>query len=70
MKQIRNMRELELMKQNLSFKIMLLEDKMIDRSGDMVDTLTNRLRDVAFEMGMKLISNLFFRKDKDKETTG
>ena len=64
MKQIRNMRELGLMKQNLKYRLLYYEDKLKDRSGDTLWAVTGWFRKIAFEAGMRIMLNLFFSKKK------
>ncbi|HKJ42621.1 MAG TPA: hypothetical protein VKA27_11045 [Sunxiuqinia sp.] len=61
---MRNMRELELIKQNLNFKILHLEEKMADHAENTLDAVTHRIKELAFETGFKIITNLFFNKWK------
>lgn len=69
MKPIRNMRELELVKENLNYKILHLEGKMADHAENTIDAVTHRVKELAFETGMKIILNLFFKKDKEEKST-
>ena len=66
MKPIRNLRELELVKQNLNYKVLHLEDKLRAHSEATIDILTNRLRVLALETGMKLVLTLLQKKGKNK----
>ena len=67
MKPIRNMRELELVKQNLNYKIKHLEEKMTGQADNALDAVTHRIKELAFETGMKMILNLLFKKKKGKK---
>ena len=64
MKPMRNMRELELVKQNLNYKILHLEEKMTDHAEDTLDAITHRIKELAFETGFKIITNLLFNRGK------
>lgn len=71
MKTIRNMRELKLIKKQLKYKEQLYEKEMIGSSAHVLDNLTDKFRDLAFEFGMKLATRLvtgyWRRKDEDED---
>lgn len=67
MKSIRNMRELKLRKQNLRYKSRHLEDKLNDHVQEAMHDFSGYVRKVAFETGLKIALNLFFRKRKHRE---
>lgn len=68
MKELRNMRELKLKKQNLKYKLQYLEDKLKDQSEDTVKAFTGYIRNLAFETGMKIVLSLLFRKRKHQKS--
>ncbi|MGQ7869624.1 hypothetical protein [Sunxiuqinia sp. sy24] len=69
MKGIRNMRELKLKRQNLRYKSRYLEEKLKDHSEETVQAFTSYVKNIAFETGMKIALQLFFRNRKDKKST-
>ncbi len=69
MKNIRNMRELQLKKQNLRFKSLHLEDKLNDHVQEAMHDFSGYIRKVAFQTGLKIALNLFFRKRTHQEKT-
>lgn len=64
MRKVRNMRELKLVKQKLKIKQMLYEKDLSGSSWAIMDNLSDRLRDLAFDFGSRLVSQLIsgFRK--------
>lgn len=68
MKTVRNLNELKLVKQNLKFREMLYERDLAGATTAIVDNLTDKLRDLAFDFGMKIITHLIasFRKTEDR----
>lgn len=66
-KKIRNMRELNLRKQSLRYKSRHLEDKLNDHLQEAIHDFSGYVRKVAFETGLKIALNLFFRKRKHRE---
>lgn len=74
MKGIRNMRELKLKRQNLRYKSRYLEEKLKDQSGEAIQAFTGYVKNLAFETGLKIALQLFFRhrkhqKEADPEST-
>lgn len=73
MAKIKNLRELNLMKQKLQIKEKLYEKELVGSTASVLDNLTDKLKDLAFEFGMRLATNLVTRfwhrkrKDKDEE---
>jgi len=67
MKNIRNMRELQLRKQSLRYKSRHLEDKLNDHMQAAMHDFSGYIRKVAFETGLKIALNLFFRKRKRRD---
>ncbi len=58
MKAIKNMRELNLMKQKLEYQEKLYEKELTASTADVIDNLADKLRDVAFDLGSRLILRL------------
>jgi hypothetical protein len=67
MKQIRNMRELELRKQNLNDRMLYLEDKLKISYNDAMWAVTGWFKGIAFVTGMKMMLGLFFNRKKKKK---
>lgn len=71
MAKIKNLRELNLMKQKLQVKEKLYEKELVASTAFLVDHLTDKLRDLTFEFGMRitshLISRIFRKKHKRKK---
>lgn len=69
---IRNMRELELMEQNLRIKEQVSEQKMAESSSILLSNLTGTLKELAFEAATNIVFNLISRyrkKRSRKEST-
>lgn len=68
---IKNMRELSLMKQKLQIKEELYEKELAGSTAEVIDNLTDKFRDLAFEFGMRLtsqlVTNFFRRKRKNRK---
>lgn len=64
LKNIRNMRELGMYKQNLEYKAKLYEKEVAGVSEDIIDNFTLKLRDLTFNVAMRLFSELFTKKEK------
>jgi hypothetical protein len=64
MKTIKNMRELNLMKQKLEYQEKLYEKELTISATEVVDNLTLKLRDAAFDMSVRLILQLINRGSK------
>ncbi len=68
---IRNMHELQLKQQSLNYKLRHLEDQMKGQSRKTVYAFTSCLKNLAFEMTMKMATSLLFRnkgKTNQKQT--
>lgn len=65
------MRELSLMKQKLQIKEELYEKELAGSTAEVIDNLTDKFRDLAFEFGMRLtsqlVTNFFRRKRKNRK---
>lgn len=58
MKAVKNLRELQLLKQKLEYQERLYEKEITGSVADIVDNLTDKLRDVAFQFGSHLVLRL------------
>lgn len=66
-RQIRNMRELDLVKENLEYRKTMHEDNIVKTSAKIVDGFTDKLKDLAFDLGMSMFTHLVsgLRKGKN-----
>ncbi len=64
MKAMKNMRELQLLKQKLEYQEKLYEKEITGSTADIVENLTDKLRDLAFQFGSHLILQLIHGKSK------
>lgn len=68
MRRIKNMRELELVQENLEYQQLMSEKKLIGSSAKIVDDFTDGLKSWAFEFGTSLALRLIQgRKEKAEE---
>ena len=67
MRRIRNMRELELMKENLEYQQLISERKLIGSSVKIVDDFADSLKSWAFEWGTSLALRLIRGKHENEE---
>jgi hypothetical protein len=67
MKAPKNMRELHLMKQRLGYQERLYEKEISGSTADIVDNLTDKLRDLVFQFGSHLILQLIYGKNKKQK---
>jgi len=74
MKAIKNMRELNLMREKLKYKQLLYEKEMVGNSAEIIDNVTDKLKEAAFDLGTRLIFLLISpskkkraAEDKDKK---
>ena len=58
------MRELQLMKQKLEYQERLYEKEITGSTADIIDNLTDKLRDLAFQLGSHLILQLIHSKKR------
>jgi hypothetical protein len=63
------MRELQLRKQNLRFKLRHLEERLNDHAQEAMHDFSGYIKKVAFQTGLKIALSLFFRKRKHWEKT-
>lgn len=66
MKAIRNMRELTLMKQKLEYQEQLYEKEMVASTADIIENLSDKLRDLAFDLGTRIVVQLITSRRKQK----
>ena len=66
MKPIKNMRELELMREKLKYQELLYEKELVESSTELVDSVTDKLKDAAIEIGTRLLLRLFSPSKKKK----
>ena len=66
-KGISTMHELKLIKQKLEYKEKLYEKEVAEVSADIVDNLTDKLKEFVFNVGSRLIFQLF---KSGKESSG
>lgn len=55
---LRNLRELQLMKEKLRYETILYEKEIIQSSSSVVDNLTDKLKDVAYDVGTRMALKL------------
>lgn len=70
MAKINNLREINLMKQKLQVKETLYEKELVASTAFLVDHLTDKLRDLTFDFGMRITSQLvsrFLRKKRKRK---
>jgi len=58
MKTVRNMRELGMLKKQLKYQEQLYEKEIVGSTTDIVENLTDKLRDIAMDMGTRVIVDL------------
>ncbi len=61
-KTIRNLHELQLLKQNIEFREKFYKKEISGVSSDIIDNFFDKMRDFAFEFGAKMITQLFKSK--------
>ncbi len=64
------MRELSLMREKLKYQEQLYEKEMVASTAGIVDNLTGKLRDLAFDFGTRLVIQLIssHRKHEKEES--
>jgi hypothetical protein len=67
MKKFRNMTELELYRQKLKYRELLLEKELVGASSDLVQHFTNELKEFTFNFGFRIIRFLFRKGDKSDD---
>ena len=61
------MRELQLTRQKLQYQEQLYEKEIAGAASDVVDDLAGKLRDLAFEVGTRLVLKIIHPGHKHKE---
>ncbi|MBN2891335.1 MAG: hypothetical protein JXL97_05675 [Bacteroidales bacterium] len=71
MRRIKNMRELELLQNNLKFKEQLAEKELAGSSAKILDNLTGKIKDLAFDLGTHLTMEIIslFRKSRSASSS-
>ena len=69
MKRVKNMRELELLKENLKYRLSISEKNLLGSSVGIIDNVTDGLKDWAFEFGTSLVMNFIRRSRKHEPKT-
>ena len=64
------MRELHLMREKLEYQEKLLEKEMIDSTADLIEHFSDKLRDMAFDLGTRLVFRLIASKRKHQAPEG
>jgi len=67
MKAIKNMRELDLMREKLKYKVLFYEKELVGNSADLVENVTDKLKDAAFDFGFRLMWQLISPLKKKKK---
>jgi hypothetical protein len=63
-KMVRNMRELTLMKQKLNYQQKLYEKEINASTADLIDNLTDKLKEAAFDIASRLLIQIIKSKRK------
>ena len=64
LKNIRNMRELSLYKQNLEYKAKIYEKEVAGVSEDIIDNFANKVKELTLNIATKLIKQFFVKNEK------
>lgn len=67
MKAIKNMRELDLIKGKLVYKQLFYEKEMVGNSAEIIDNVTDKLKETAFELGTRLLFLLISPSKKNRK---
>jgi len=67
-KTIRNIRELRLMKQKLNYQQKLYEKEINTSTADLIDNLTDKMKEAAFDLSSRLLLQFIKSKRKIKHT--
>lgn len=68
MKKFKNLTELNLYRQKLKYKALLMEKELAGETADLIEHFSNKLKDLAFELGTQFIL-LFFKNKKQNKTS-
>ena len=66
MKAIRNMQELNLMKQKLRYQELLHKKEISDTSAKIADNINRKIQGLTFDMGLYLFRHFIFNAGKSK----
>jgi len=66
MKELKNLTDLQLYKQKLKYKELLLEKELIGSTAGVIDHFTDKVKDYAFDLGTHLVSILFKHRKRNK----
>jgi len=64
---VKNMRELEMLKENLQYQQLLSEKKLLNSSVKIIDSFSGTVKDWAFEFGLSLARHIFSGSGKNSE---
>ena len=64
---IKNMTELELLRQKLKYKELLLEKDLIGSTADLTEHFTDKIRDFAFDFGIRIFQVLFGKGKREDD---
>ncbi|QGY42300.1 hypothetical protein GM418_01090 [Maribellus comscasis] len=69
MKRIKNMRELVLMQEKLKFQEKFVEKELVESSANILDNLSDKIKDLAYDLGTNLTMQIIssFRKRKSSK---
>jgi hypothetical protein len=70
MKAIKNMRELDLMREKLEYQELFYEKELVGNSAEIIDNVTDKLKDAAFDLGTKLLFQLVSPSKKKRKAKG
>jgi hypothetical protein len=65
MKKIRNMTDLELVRQKLKYRELILEKDIIGSTADLTEHFTDLIKDFAFDFGTRIFWFLFRTKERE-----
>ena len=60
------MRELDLIKEKLTYKQLLYEKELVGNSAEIIDNVTDKLKETAFELGTRLLFLLISPSKKNR----
>lgn len=67
MKRFKNMTELELYRQKLKYRELLLERDLVDASSGLIQHFTDELKEFAYNFGFRIMGFLFKKGKKKKD---
>lgn len=66
MKIIKNRRELELMREKLKYQELLYEKELVANSAELVESITDKMKDAAIDIGTRLLMRLISPANRKK----